>query len=102
MSDEGRLLTGRRPSSRPGRPGPSLVRGLVSSAVSRPTRFEDFRDLGDKRRQVVYDLDSDDPESVERVEELLASERFAAFAPDTLAEAANRGYRPHRSAVAER
>jgi hypothetical protein len=28
---------------------------------------------------------------------LLASERFAAFGPDTLAEARNRGYRPHRS-----
>ena len=68
--------------------------------MSRPTRFEDYRYLGDKRHYVVYDLDSDDPESVERVEELLASERYAAFAPDTLVEAHNRGYRPHRSARA--
>ena len=98
MSDEGRPRHGRRPSSRPGLLGAG--RGLVSSAVSRPTRFEDFRYLGDKRRQVVYDLDSDDADSVQRVGELLASERFAAFAPDTLAEAANRGYRPHPSAVA--
>ena len=69
--------------------------------MSRPTRFEDFRFLGDKRKQVVYDLDSDDPESQSRVAELIASERFAAFGPDTLAEARNRGYRPFRSATDE-
>ena len=65
--------------------------------MSRPTRFEDFRYLGDKRRQVVYDLDADDPRSVERIAALLESEQFAAFAPDTLVEARNRGYRPDRS-----
>jgi hypothetical protein len=69
--------------------------------MSRPTRFEDFRFLGDKRKQVVYDLDRDDPESQSRVAELIASERFAAFGPDTLAEARNRGYRPFRSATDE-
>ena len=62
--------------------------------MTRPARFEDFRYLGDKRKQVVYDLDSDDPETQARVAELLASERFAAFGPDTLSEARNRGYRP--------
>ena len=63
--------------------------------MSRPTRFEDFRYLGDKRSQRVYDLDAtDDPEMAARVDEIVASERFAAFAPDTLAEARNRGYRP--------
>jgi len=61
--------------------------------MSRPTRFEDFRYLGDKRTQVVYDLDADDDETRERVAELLASEQFAAFGPDTLEEARNRGYR---------
>ena len=60
----------------------------------RPTRFENFRYLGDKRTQVVYDLDADDPETATRVEELLASEQFAAFGPDTLDEARNRGYKP--------
>ena len=65
--------------------------------MSRPTRFEDFRYLGDKRTQVVYDLDRDDPDVAERVAELLASERFAAFGPDTLEEARNRGYHPFRS-----
>jgi hypothetical protein len=65
--------------------------------MSRPTRFEDFRYLGDKRTQVVYDLDDDDLVVAEKVAELLASERFAAFGPDTLEEARNRGYRPFRS-----
>jgi hypothetical protein len=64
--------------------------------MSRPTRFEDFRYLGDKRTQVVYDLDADDDEIRERVAELVASEQFAAFGPDTLDEARNRGYRPAR------
>jgi hypothetical protein len=67
--------------------------------VSRPRAFEHFRYLGDKRKQVVYDLDLiDSDESVAAaIEELVASEQFAAFGPDTLTEAANRGYRPHRS-----
>ena len=75
--------------------------------MSRPTRFEDFRYLGDKRTQVVYDLDAidastgDDDATGERIAELLASEQFAAFSPDTLAEARNRGYRPVRRAPDE-
>jgi len=67
---------------------------LACDLISRPTRFEDFRYLGDKRKQVVYDLDRDNAETQSRVAELMASERFAAFGPDTLAEARNRGYRP--------
>ena len=66
--------------------------------MSRPTRFEEFRFLGDKRKQVVYDLDTDDADAQEAIAELLTSEQFAAFSPDTLAEARNRGYRPHASA----
>lgn len=66
--------------------------------MSRPTRFEDYRFLGDKRTQVVYDLDLIDDAGVgDVIDELMTSEQFAAFAPDTLAEARNRGYRPHRS-----
>lgn len=61
--------------------------------MTRPTRFEHFRWLGDKRTQAVYDLDAVADQSV--VEELMRSAQFASFAPDTLAEARNRGYR-HR------
>ena len=66
----------------------------------RPTRFEEFRYLGDKRTQRVYDMDlaDEDPEVAVAIEQILASESFAVFSPDTLAEARNRGYRPARSA----
>jgi hypothetical protein len=70
----------------------------MSAAMSRPTRFEEYRYLGDKRKQVVYDLDTDDADAQDAIAELLASERFLAFAPDTLDEARNRGYHPHPSA----
>jgi hypothetical protein len=66
--------------------------------MQRPTRFEDFRFLGDKHHQIVYDLDVDDADAEEKVAEVMASEQFLAFGPDTLAEARNRGYHPHRSA----
>lgn len=61
--------------------------------MSRPTKFEEFRYVGDKRTQRFIDLDAPDlDESV--VEELMQSEQFTCFAPDTPAEARNRGYRP--------
>jgi hypothetical protein len=63
--------------------------------MARPVRFEHFRWLGDKRNQVVYDLDADDLDPAV-IDELMASEQFAAFGPDTLPEARNRGYRPWR------
>jgi hypothetical protein len=66
--------------------------------VQRPARFEEFRYLGDKRRQVVHDLDSDAPGLEATIEELLRSEQFTTFGPDTLAEARNRGYRLDRAA----
>lgn len=74
----------------------------IFHGVSRPARFEGFRYLGDKRTQRVYDLDAAerDPAVAAAIDELLASESFAAFSPDTLAEARNRGYRPHPSARA--
>ena len=67
--------------------------------MGRPTRFEHNKYIGDKRSQVVYDLDlaDADPDVAARIDELMASEHFAAFGPDTLAEARNRGYRPHKS-----
>jgi hypothetical protein len=65
--------------------------------VSRPPRFEHHRWLGDKRTQRVHDLDHTVPEC--RLDDLLASGQFAAFGPDILAEARNRGYRPHGGCV---
>ncbi|MDH3707100.1 MAG: hypothetical protein OES57_13600 [Acidimicrobiia bacterium] len=62
--------------------------------MDRPTKFEEHRWLGDKRSQVVYDLDEVGDEGV--IDELMASEQFQCFGPDTLAEARNRGYRLRR------
>jgi hypothetical protein len=70
--------------------------------MERPVRFEHFRYLGDKRTQTVYDVDALDPRDAGIIEELLASERYAAFAPDTLAEARNRGYRLWKGQQARR
>jgi len=67
--------------------------------VSRPVRFEHNRYLGDKRTHLVHDLDAATDEC--RIDDLLASEQFAAFGPDTLAEARNRGYRPHRACTTQ-
>lgn len=62
--------------------------------MERPIRFQQFRYLGDKRTQVVYDLDTA-PEDL--IEELLEARTYLTFGPDTLVEARNRGYRPHPS-----
>ena len=60
--------------------------------MTRPTRFEHYRFLGDKRRQVVYDLDRPNLDPVV-IEELVESGHGTTFGPDTLAEARNRNYR---------
>ena len=57
----------------------------------RPGPFVDFRYLGDKRTQVVYDIDEASDEDI--VNELVESGHGQTFGPDTLAEARNRGYR---------
>jgi hypothetical protein len=67
--------------------------------MSRPTALEHFRFVGDKRTQIVYDIDlaGSDPDVAAAVDDIVAAESYACFGPDTLAEARNRGYRPHRS-----
>jgi hypothetical protein len=66
--------------------------------VSRPTRFEHHRFVGDKRSQVVHDLDRATEACA--IDDLMASEAFASFGPDSLAEARNRGYHPCRYCAA--
>ena len=67
--------------------------------MTRPVRFEHYRWLGDKRSQIVHDLDN----TVDAcgIDELMESEQFAAFGPDLLAEARNRNYRPCRHCVTD-
>ena len=61
--------------------------------MTRPTRFEHNQYVGDKRNRLVHDLDAATDACA--IEELMASELFASFGPDSLPEARNRGYRPH-------
>lgn len=61
--------------------------------MDRPGKFEHHRYVGDKRTQVVYDVDAIGPEDEHLVEELMAAESYLCFGPDTLAEARNRGYK---------
>ena len=63
--------------------------------MERPTRVHGFRWLGDKRTQYVYDMDDIADEDV--IHEIIASEQYLVFGPDTLAEARNRGYRQRRA-----
>ena len=66
--------------------------------MARPIRFEHYQWLGDKRSQVVHDLDHATEACA--IDELMASEQFAAFGPDRLAEARNRGYHACRHCAA--
>ena len=63
--------------------------------MNRPTAFAHHRFLGDKRTQQVYDLDEVIDEDALSVvlDELMASDAFLCFGPDTLAAARNRGYK---------
>lgn len=54
-------------------------------------KFEHHRWVGDKRSQVVHDVENCSDQ--EQLDELMAAETFICFGPDTLAEARNRGYR---------
>jgi hypothetical protein len=58
--------------------------------MERPSRFEHTRFLGDKRTQLVYDLDSWTDTAV--IDEIVEAGVGLCFGPDTLAEARNRGY----------
>ncbi len=58
--------------------------------MERPTRFEEARYVGDKRTQLVYDLDEWTDEDV--IDEIVNAGVGIQFGPDTLAEARNRGY----------
>ena len=67
--------------------------------MARPRQFEHQQYMGDKRTQVVHDLDR----AVEAcaIDDIVAAETYLAFGPDTLVEARNRTYRPCRHCTAE-
>ncbi len=59
--------------------------------MQRPGRFEHTRYLGDKRTQLVYDLDAWTEPGI--IDDIVATNSGICFGPDTLPEARNRGYR---------
>ena len=64
-------------------------------------KFEHYRYVGDKRTQRFYDLDLYDsnPAVKTAVDELMQAETYIAISPQTIAEARNRGYKPHKTVV---
>ena len=58
--------------------------------MARHPKFEHSRYVGDKRTQLVYDLDS--WEDMDVIDEIASEGVGMSFAPDTLPEARNRGY----------
>lgn len=66
--------------------------------MSRLSRFEEYRFVGTRDTMRVYD--SDDADQFAALEERVAEDDLVdrklmqAFAPDTLAEARNRGFKP--------
>ena len=58
--------------------------------MQRPSRFAHTRFLGDKRTQLVYDLDTWTDQEI--IDDIVAQEVGICFGPDTLPEARNRGY----------
>ena len=67
--------------------------------MERPGKFEHFRWVGDKRTQTVYDVDNMNDESL--IGELIEAGTYTCFAPDSLAEARNRGYRAYNETGAD-
>jgi hypothetical protein len=66
--------------------------------MGRLRRFADFRFVGVRATMVVYDCDDEEQyaELAERVasDDLVEKVGLSSFAPDELAEARNRGFRP--------
>lgn len=66
--------------------------------MSRLSRFQDFRFVGTRDTMRVYDCDDESQfeEVQQRVtdDDLVARKLMQSFAPDTVDEARNRGFRP--------
>ena len=82
MSDEGGLRA-------------SLIR-VTCSFMDKPKVAAEHQLIGDKRTLIVYDLD-DEATPAEVVDDIVAAGRYLFFAPDTVPEARNRGYRPYKT-----
>lgn len=84
--------------ARDSRGSPPLPRPVSLPAVGRLARFSGYRFIGLRDTMVVYDCE--DPDQFAQLEEHAADvdglNLISTFAPDTEAEARNRGFRPVR------
>ena len=78
---------------------PRLAPAYVPAMAERPIRFEHTRWLGDKRNQIVHDVDASTDQA--SIDDIVKEGVGLCFGPDTLAEARNRGYRLCESCCAE-
>lgn len=66
--------------------------------MSRLSRFQDYRFIGTRDTMRVYDCDDesqfDEVQTRVDEEELVEQKLLQSFAPDTIDEARNRGFRP--------
>ena len=60
--------------------------------MSSPRPFGDHRFIGDKRSFRVHDLERESDHCA--IDDIVNAEKLLLFAPDTLAEARNRRFRP--------
>lgn len=79
----------------PPRPASTYVQRMAE----RPIRYEHTRWLGDKRTQIVHDVDASTDQDA--IDDIVKAEVGLCFGPDTLAEARNRGYRLCESCCAD-
>ncbi|MFA5775383.1 MAG: hypothetical protein WC864_08395 [Ilumatobacteraceae bacterium] len=68
--------------------------------MERPSRFAHTRYLGDKRTQLVYDLDNWTDSDI--INEIVTNDVGLSFGPDSLPEARNRGYTLARNGKSRR
>lgn len=70
--------------------------------MKRPTKFEHFQFVGDKRSLIVYDVDSlETAEDEALIAELMEAGTYQSFGPDTAVEARNRGFKLYRGSSAD-
>ncbi|MGH9051796.1 MAG: hypothetical protein ACRDWX_02070 [Acidimicrobiia bacterium] len=71
---------------------------MREESIGRLRRFEEHRFVGTRDDMVVYDCDDEEAfAALERrvlEDDLVSANLVATFAPDILAEARNRGFRP--------
>ena len=66
--------------------------------MARLSKFENYRFIGNRKNMKVYDCDDEDQfsklEGIINKYDLILHNLLQSFAPDTISEAKNRGFKP--------